>query len=28
LFSQTDESKRAEQMLVLEIPSLFKLGWE
>jgi hypothetical protein len=26
LFSQTDESKRAEQMLVLEIPSLFKLG--
>jgi hypothetical protein len=26
LFSQPDESKRAEKMLELAIPSLFKLG--
>jgi hypothetical protein len=26
LFSQPDESKRAEKMLELEIPSLFRLG--
>jgi hypothetical protein len=28
LFSQPDESKRAEKMLELAILSLFKLGWE
>jgi hypothetical protein len=28
LFSQPDESKRAEKMLEITIPSLFRLGWE
>jgi hypothetical protein len=28
LFSQPEESKRAEKMLKLAIPSLFRLGWE
>jgi hypothetical protein len=28
LFSQPDESKRAEKMLELAILSLFKLRWE